>query len=83
MMRRNGYWQTHPNKELQALLLELDDAGWRITKGSRYYKVFCPCREHPPVNIHLTPSNRYYLNNIRKHLIRHTCLFQLMGGKDD
>lgn len=74
MARREGYWPRHPNKEIQAFLMELDEAGWRITKGSRYYKAMCPCREHRPFFIHLTPSSRYYLNKLKKHTYEYTCL---------
>jgi len=73
MVKREGYWPRHPNKEIQFFLIELDEAGWVIAKSSKYYRVLCDCGAHK-AHIHLTPSNPYYLNDIRRYLIRYTCL---------
>jgi hypothetical protein len=73
MTRREGYWPRHPNKELQAFLLELDDAGWRIKKDGRYYKALCPCDDKHSAVIHLTPSNPYHRNIKRTYLRNTTC----------
>jgi hypothetical protein len=63
----------HPDKHLEGLLKEAEDQGWQITKGKRYYKLWCPnsckCRK----TVHLTPSGSRYLVNLRHMLARDTC----------
>lgn len=63
----------HPNKELEALLRDLESQGWRVIKGSRYLTALCPCPEKHRKTIHLTPSNPRYLINLRGQLRRATC----------
>jgi hypothetical protein len=73
MVRRNGYWKKHTTKELQALLLMLDDQGWRIKNPPTYYRAFCPCPEKHQTGIHLTPSNPHYAKDMLRYLERATC----------
>jgi hypothetical protein len=73
MARKNGYWKSHPNKELQLFLLELHLSGWRIVNPPKYYQALCKCPGKHRTTIHLTPSGRYYLNNKRQHLTNTTC----------
>ncbi|MBG6098790.1 hypothetical protein [Nocardioides luteus] len=63
----------HPIKELEALLKSLEEQGWVVEKGSKYYRAKCPCEEKAMKSIHLTPSNPHYLLNTRKKLARDTC----------
>jgi hypothetical protein len=69
----NGFWKRHPKKELQALLYELHERGWRVEDPPKYYKVYCPCPEKHKETIHLTPSNPYYGNDKLVYLRNHTC----------
>ena len=54
-----GNWKRHPRKDLEAVLQEFADHGWRIFDPPKYDKVLCPCRSHYRW-IHLTPSNPNY-----------------------
>jgi hypothetical protein len=83
MVRREGYWVKHSNKELQELLIELDDAGWFITRRKGYYIVRCPDGCHSQKTVHLTPSNRYYGKNLRKFLVRNTCFGKQTDGREE
>jgi hypothetical protein len=67
--RRTGYWKTHPNKELQKLLLWCDELGWTIKDPTRYYKVLCTCGDHQET-VHISPSTPTYLRNKRKQIER-------------
>lgn len=63
----------HPNKELEALICDVETHGWRVMKAKKYYKAYCPCdHEHMKI-VHLTPSGRMYLVNLRKWFERQTC----------
>lgn len=33
----------HPRKELEAVLKEAEGKGWRVVKGSKYFKMYRPC----------------------------------------
>jgi len=80
MAGTNGYWNRHPNKELQLILLELHLSGWKIKNPPKYYKAFCSCPQKHRTTIHITPSGRYYLNNNRKYLLEYTC-YKKPGGR--
>lgn len=67
------YWKKHPNKELEALLAEFDEAGWRIIDPPTYYKVYCPCPLKHKRTVHLTPSNPKYILETRLWLHRQPC----------
>jgi hypothetical protein len=73
MGRRNGYWPTHPVKELQEVLIELDENGWRVEKGKGYYKTYCPCSEKHKKTVHLSPSNPNYRRDLVNWLSRQPC----------
>lgn len=62
----------HPVKELESLLREAEDKGWRVSRGKRYYRLYCPCGEHMKT-MHLTPSDPRYRLNFRKWLERQPC----------
>ena len=63
----------HPVKELEAVLRESENLGWRVTRDKRYFKLWCPnpckCRK----TVHLTPSGARYEENLRHYLRRYTC----------
>lgn len=63
----------HPRKELEALLKEAEARGWRVTKGRKYYTIWCPCPGKHRETVHLTPSDPNYGRNLRAHLRLTTC----------
>lgn len=64
----------HTDKHLEALLREAEERGWRVEKGRKYYKMFCPprCGQHKKT-VKLTPSNPNYERECRNQLGRATC----------
>ena len=63
----------HPDKELEALLCDVEAHGWRIMKGKQYFKAYCPCADQHLKTIHLSPSGSMYLTNTRKWFERQPC----------
>lgn len=45
----------HTIKEIEKLLRSLESQGWRVEKGRKYFKAYCPCGLHKRT-VHLTPS---------------------------
>lgn len=72
------YWKKHPRKDLESLLGEFHDAGWRIIDPPRYYTVRCPCGRHQR-SIHLTPSDPKYAQNALRWLYRQQCYPEGVG----
>ena len=70
--KKNGYWLTHGEPELQTLLHEFHAQGWRIRDPGKYYKLFCPCGVHMTM-MHVSPSGRNYALDKRKWLHRQEC----------
>jgi hypothetical protein len=62
----------HQAKELEAILQEAERRGWRIDKGSGYFRMRCPCGSHQRW-VHLTPSSPNYGLNLLKWLERRPC----------
>jgi hypothetical protein len=62
----------HPDKDLEAVLRSLERQGWRIERGQKYFKAYCPCGLHKKT-VHLTPSGPRYLRNLVGWLRRETC----------
>ncbi len=62
----------HPDKDLEALLRSLESAGWRVEKGRKYFKGYCPCGDHKKT-IHVTPSDPGYRRHLIGWLRRETC----------
>lgn len=62
----------HTDKELEAVLAEAEKKGWRVEKGKKYWKMWCPCGEHWKT-VKLTPSTRNYTRNLVAQLSRATC----------
>lgn len=63
----------HPDKDLEAVLHEAERQGWRVEKGKKYYKMYCPCERKHLKTVHLSPSSPTYLVNLRGQLCRATC----------
>jgi hypothetical protein len=63
----------HQGKDLEAVLRDAEDKGWRVDKGRKYYKMWCPCREKHWKTVKLTPSDPTYLRNLLGQLRRATC----------
>jgi len=63
----------HPKKELEEVLTRAEERSWRVTKGKKYFKLWCPkpCRHRKTV--HLTPSDPNYKRNLVKFLENRTC----------
>jgi hypothetical protein len=62
----------HPGKELEAVLQEAERKGWRITKGSKYYMMWCPCPGKHKKTVRVTPHSNYP-KNLLGELRRKTC----------
>jgi len=68
----------HPKPELEAILKQAEIQGWRVDRGKKYYKMFCPCKVHFKT-VHLSPSDPNYPLNLRKWLTRTGCWKELPG----
>lgn len=77
-MGSGRYWRKHPKKELESLLGEFHEAGWRIVSTGKYYKVYCPCGSHKR-SIHLSPSNPNYVKDAVRWLFRQSCYEGSLG----
>ena len=62
----------HPKKDGEALLQEAEAQGWRVEKGKKYYKIYCPCPDLHKATVHLTPNVNYWKRR-RAELARRTC----------
>lgn len=60
-------------KELREIRKEAERRGWRVTKGKRYWKMYCPCRQKHKKTMALTPSDPNYVKNLLGQLNRATC----------
>lgn len=67
-----GYWKKHPRKDLELVLQVLHRHGYKILNPPTYYTVRCPCGNHQR-QVHLTPSNPRYGNEVIKWARRHSC----------
>lgn len=59
----------HPDKDIEDELRVAEAHNFRVTKGSRYFKVLCPCGNHQR-GVALTPSGSRYLANLQAWLRR-------------
>jgi hypothetical protein len=56
----------HQNKELERVLREAEEKGWRVEKRpNRYFKMKCPCDQQHMKAVKLSPSNPYYEKQLR------------------
>ncbi|HEY9412275.1 MAG TPA: hypothetical protein VIP77_22035 [Jiangellaceae bacterium] len=63
----------HPKKELEEVLKAAEDQGWRISKVSKYYMMWCPCDDKHKKSVKITPSDPNYRRNLIGQLKRSTC----------
>lgn len=63
----------HPIKELEAVLKEAEGKGWLVTKGKKYFMMWCSCAKKHKKSLKLTPSTRTYKKNLMGELRRATC----------
>ena len=59
-------------RELEAIRREAERKGWRVERGKKYYKMWCPCGKHMKT-VKLTPSDPNYTRNLLGQLRRATC----------
>jgi len=63
----------HAIAELEAILRTAERQGWRVEKGKKYFKMWCPCRGKHWKTVKLTPSDPNYARNLIGQLRRATC----------
>lgn len=63
---------SNQGKELEGIRREAERRGWRVDRGKRYYKMWCPCGKHMKT-VKLTPSDPNYVKNLLGQLRRATC----------
>lgn len=63
----------HQDKDLEPVLAEAEDKGWRVEKGKKYWKMYCPCPDKHLKTVKLTPSDPRYRQNLLGQLRRATC----------
>ena len=63
----------HQRPELEAVLDQAEKKGWRVEKGKKYYKMYCPCDRKCMKTVKLTPSDPRYHINLVGQLKRATC----------
>ena len=62
----------HPIKELEEVLAHAERKGWTVTKGKKYFIMWCPCGRHMKT-VKCTPSGNDYKRNLLGQLRRATC----------
>lgn len=60
-------------KELEAVRKEAERRGWRVERGKRYWRMYCPCPRKCKKSMALTPSDPNYVINLLGQLRRATC----------
>lgn len=63
----------HQKPALEAILKQAERRGWRVTRGKRYYKMYCPCERKCKKTVKLSPSDPNYQINLLGELKRSTC----------
>jgi hypothetical protein len=64
----------HTRKELEDVLLQAEEKGWRVEGGgNKHFKMKCPCSDKHMQSVSTTPSNPNYLRNLMAQLKRATC----------
>lgn len=62
----------HPKPHLEAVLKEAEDKGWRVTRGKKYFMIWCPCPKRHKKTVKISPRGKY-LTNLIGELNRATC----------
>lgn len=65
--------ERHKVKELEYVLKEAEDKGWRVERASRYWKMYCPNECKCFKTVKCTPSDPNYRINLLGQLKRATC----------
>ena len=60
------------DRDLAAVRREAEGKGWRVERGKKYYKMWCPCGKHMKT-MKLTHSDPNYVRNLLGQLRRATC----------
>lgn len=63
----------HQNKDIEAFMRIVEEHGWVISKGKKYYRAKCACERMHMKSIHLTPSGSMYLTNLEGWFKRQSC----------
>ena len=63
----------HPSKELETVIQDAENHGWRAEKPAAYFKLYCPCDEYHWKTVVVTPSGANYEKNLRKWFERQSC----------
>lgn len=63
----------HPDRDIETELREAEAHGWIVLPGRTYWKAKCPCGNHAKWSIHLTPSDRNSVKNLRAWFRRQPC----------
>lgn len=58
----------HPVPDLERLLCDAEVRGWRVERGKKYFKAYCPCPLKCRETVHLTPSDPRYARNKRNKM---------------
>lgn len=74
-----GYWQKHTDKDIERVLQQLHEHGYRIEDPPKYYTVKCPCGLHQR-QVHCTPGRRYHGNHVLQWAKNLTC-WNVEGGQ--
>lgn len=72
----------HPDKDLETVLQEAEGKRWRVDKGKKYFKMYCPCADRHKKTVHLSPSSPNYRRNLLAQLGRATCWDQKPEGDE-
>lgn len=67
-----GYWQKHPKKDLELVLMEFDQNGWKIIDPPKYYKMRCPCGFHTRT-LHISPKLPDHGKQALRYMKRQPC----------
>ena len=63
----------HPDKDLERIIREAEEHGWRRTKRPKsYFRLYCPCGRHIKT-VALTPSGANYGRNLLAWFRRQDC----------
>ena len=65
--------QRHQDKDIEAVLREAEEHGWKVDRKKGYYKAKCPCGQHANWSIKLTPSNPNYAKRLRVWFQQQSC----------
>lgn len=63
----------HPRTDLEQVLQMAEARNWRVERGSKYYRLLCPCEGMHMKSVHLTPSDPKYRRNLLSWLSRCAC----------